>query len=247
MENVPDSGGEAFGRLAWETAYQQLSASAASAPLVIDDLEHLAVAAYLTGRYENSAGVWEQAYQAAIAAGDVARAARCAAWMVFGLINRGELARGGGWISRAQRLLDDAGVQVVEQGFLRYLTAVRLYFEGDLDGAHRGFVEACMTGEQFDDPELVALARVCVGRCLIKRGEVAAGVELLDEVIVAIAAQEVSPIAVGDVYCTAIDGCHELFDLRRVQEWTAAFSRWCEGQPELVIYHGQCLIHRASG
>lgn len=190
--------------------------------------------------------MWEQGYQAAITAGDVARAVRCAAWMVFGLMNRGELARGGGWISHSQRLLDDAGVNVVERGFLRYLGAVRLYFEGDTDSAYRGFVDACAAGEQFDDPELVALARVCVGRCLIKKGDVAEGVALLDEVIVAIAAGEVSPIAVGDVYCTAIDGCHELFDLRRVQEWTAAFSRWCESQPELVIYHGQCLIHRAE-
>lgn len=69
---------------------------------------------------------------------------------------------------------------------------------------------------------------------------------LLDEAMISITAREVSPIAVGDLYCTVIDACEELFDLRRCREWTAALTTWCEGQPELVLYRGQCLVHRAE-
>src|SRR4029450_14059269 len=75
-----------------------------------DELERLAPAAYLGGRRDEGYEKWAAAHNAYTAQGDVARAARCAFWIAFGLLNSGELARGGGWVARAQRLLDEAGV-----------------------------------------------------------------------------------------------------------------------------------------
>ena len=96
------------------------------------------------------------------------------------------------------------------------------------------------------DLDLSTLARLALGRVLIFRGDVSGGVRLLDEAMVAVNAGELSPIVVGDSYCAAIDACHDVFDVRRGQIWTAAFSRWSDTQPDLVPYAGLCLVHRSE-
>ncbi|MDP9181619.1 MAG: DNA-binding response regulator, partial [Actinomycetota bacterium] len=241
-----DRGRDAFNRQAWLRAYEDLSGADRDEPLEVEDLERLASAAYLVGHNDESSDVWARAHQECARIGEVARAARCAFWLAFALLNEGELARGGGWVDRAQRLLDERRLDCVEQGYLRYASALRSVFSGDVASALEGFTKAAGTGERFLDRELTTLARIGQGRCLIFVGEAGAGLALLDEAMVAVGAREISAIAVGDSYCTVIEGCHELFDVRRAQEWTTAFTRWCDAQPDLVLYRGQCLLHRAE-
>ncbi|MDQ3985439.1 MAG: LuxR C-terminal-related transcriptional regulator [Actinomycetota bacterium] len=239
-------GRKAFADQEWADALGHLSAAAEHSPLEIDDLEKQAAAAYLAGRADESVELWATAHRDCAQRADAARAARGAFWLAFVLLNRGELAHGGGWVDRAQRLLDAGEVDCVEHGYLRYCMALRQVFEGDVVVARAGFSAAVEIGGNFNDPQLTTLARIGEGRCLIYLGEIAKGVALLDEGMVSVGAKEVSPVAAGDAYCTVIDGCHELFDVRRTQEWTTALSLWCEAQPQLVMYRGDCFVHRAE-
>ena len=113
-------------------------------------------------------------------------------------------------------------------------------------GPRPAFAESVTVGKRFNDTDLVTMSRLGQGMCLVMQGQGPAGMALLDEVMVGVTSGEVSTMYAGIAYCTVIAGCSELFDLRRAKEWTAALSRWCDSQPDLVPYRGNCLVHRCE-
>ena len=103
------------------------------------------------------------------------RAARCAFWLAFGLLNRGELAPGGGWIARARRLLDDHELDCVEQGYLLMPLALQSIDEGDAANAYATFGQVAKVAERFRDLDLLAMARFGTGMAMLRLGETTAG------------------------------------------------------------------------
>lgn len=237
---------EAFGRQAWAAAFAGLSDADHDAPLELGDLELLAISAHMLGRVNERAAALERAHHEAVRAGDLAAAVRCAFWLGFGLIDQGEMALGGGWLARAGRLLEEGGQDLVEQGYLLVPLAFRSLGEGDAAGAFEKFDRIAALARRFGDPDLMTLSRLGRGQSLVGMGQVDRGVAFMDEAMVAVSAGEVSPLVVGIVYCAAIEAFQGLFDLRRAQEWTAALTRWCDSQPDLVPYRGRCLVYRTE-
>ncbi|MGH2450050.1 MAG: DNA-binding response regulator, partial [Candidatus Limnocylindria bacterium] len=237
---------ECYARRAWGDAYRPLSSADREAALALEDLEAAAVAAYLAGKDVESEQLWTRAHHESLRVADWGRAARCAFWLGITLMNRSERAKGGGWLARAQRVLDDSQHDCVERGYLLVPVGLRLYHQGDYPASRAAFTRAEAIGAASADTDLVTIARQCEGRVLLRMGNTAGGLALLDEAMVAVTAGEVSPIPAGIVYCSVIEACQEILDVRRAREWTAALSEWCAAQPDLVPYRGRCLVHRSE-
>jgi len=242
---VLEQGREALRRNAWATAYARLSAADRKATLGPDDLAGLSMAAHLVGKDVESLRLLERAHQGYLKQGDTLRAVRCAVWLGQTSQYRGKFAQAGGWVARAQRLLEGQE-QCVEHGYLLLPQGLRAVMQGDVAKAYETFAQAAAIGQKYSDRDLLAMALHGQGRAAIRRGEIARGVTLLDEAMVAVRTGELTPIISGIVYCGLIESCRETFDLRRAQEWTAALNDWCAAQPEMVPFQGACLLHRAE-
>jgi DNA-binding CsgD family transcriptional regulator len=239
-------GRDSYAGRAWIDAYDSLSRADRATPLGAEDLELLATAAYMLGRDAEHARALERAHHAHLAAGEALRAVRCAFWVAINLILRGEIGRATGWLGRARRLVEREGVDCVEKGYLLLPRVFEHEAAGDCAAAVAVAADAAAIGERFGDADLFALATQDQGILLIKQGWVEEGVGLLDEAMLAVTVGELSPIVSGLVYCGVIMGCQDAYETRRAREWTAAMTKWCEAQPDMVSFRGRCLVHRAE-
>jgi tetratricopeptide (TPR) repeat protein len=178
-------GREAHARRAWRQAYEALVLADQTAPLGAADLELLATSAVLLGRDDEYLSLLERAHQVHLDSGETRRAVRCAFWIGTFSAVRGETARATGWFGRAHRLLEREEGDCVERGYLLVTAMMEQEEAGDYEAAVATTVTAVEIGERFGDADLVALAMFDQGRILAEQGRIEAGLELLDEVMVA--------------------------------------------------------------
>jgi DNA-binding CsgD family transcriptional regulator len=241
-----ERGREAYARHGWAEAHTSLTRADRQGSLAPEDLELLATAAYMLGRDVEQQSALERAHMAYLERGEGLRAVQSAFWLGVHLLLRREPARANGWFARAQRLLEHEDRDCVEQGYLLVATDLQHTVAGEWPAAYAAAAAAAEVAERFGDANLLALALMDQGRHLLRQGREREGLEKLDEAMVEATAQRLSPIVTGLVYCSVIDGCQEVHELRRASEWTAALTEWCDGQPGLVPFTGTCLMHRAE-
>lgn len=230
----------------WSEAYEILSELDRRGALSPQDAELLSTAAFMLGRIDEMLSALEAAHHAYLDGDDLFPAVRTAVWLGTHLASRGKYAQASGWLERAHRLMEPVDEDRLERGYM-LLPAVFKHIDAEeYQEAAEVASEAASIGRRFRDHDLVALAMHTHGRALVRQGKAQEGLRLLDETMVAVTGERLSPMVTGLVYCSVIEGCYEIGEIRRAAEWTMALSAWCDAQPDLVAFTDQCLAHRAE-
>jgi DNA-binding NarL/FixJ family response regulator len=228
----------------WDAVYHRLT-GADLKTLSVAELEKLAEAAFWLGKPRESIAARQRAYAAYRDAGEVTNATKTA-WLLFhNYFDLDETAAASGWLKRAHRHAEAIPGEV-ESGYVALADAEWAAYQEDPDRALECAVQATETGRRFADPDLEGLGLATQGGLLIARGDVPAGLDRLDEALVAVLSDELSPFATGWVYCVLLYTCEELGDVRRAAEWTDLAVRWCEQRGQDSWYPGLCRLHQCE-
>ncbi len=158
-----------------------------------------------------------QAYLGYKAAGETQRAARLAAWLAREQVFlRGNTSAMSGWFARAESLL--AGDhESLGRGWLELYRATMLEGAGALRQVARHSLELA---RRLNDPDLEAFALVNAGYAEISLGSVEAGMQNIDEAMVAATSGEVGDLfVISEIFCVTLSACELAGDLVRTQHW----------------------------
>jgi ATP/maltotriose-dependent transcriptional regulator MalT len=233
-------------RRAWVLAFDAFKNADRACELCAEDLERFAQAAYLAGRDDDYLAALERAHHAHLGQDRRLQSVRCAFWLGLRLLFRGESGRAGGWFARAERLIESETAACAERGYLLLPAVEHAMRGGDLDKAASIAAAIVEIAERHQDEELLTCSQLDEGLIFIRQGDVARGLARLDELMLAVTANALSPIVTGLMYCAVIGACQEACAASRAREWTYALSDWCGQQPEMMAFTASCLAHRAE-
>ena len=184
-------------------------------------LEGLAEALYLEREYSASAAHYERAYsfyrreRQHMAAG---RAARTLAWITGNVL--GHWAVRSGWLARARTILEEAGQDRPERGWLLIISA---FTEPDAQVRETLLGEAIAIGRRFGDPDIEFLALSYLGGLFVMTDRVEKGMALGDEALAALCAGEPTELAtVDEIFCGLLWACELVNDVPRADQWMRA-------------------------
>lgn len=246
VESRPlDAGRAAFAEHDWERAYELLSQADAEERLGGPDLERLAKAAEWSRRFDDMLALLERAEAGYEAIGDRRAAGKVALKLARKYYNRQNDAVMGGWLARAQTLLE-GHEESAEGGLLLWMQVHGgLFMGGDPAEYIRLAEQLVELSRRLPDTDLEALGLLELGHWRIVAGDVQEGSRLLDQANALAGREEIDLEVAGTVYCSTIFACRNLGDLNRAAAWTDRSLTWCE-RNSVSGFPGLCRLHRAE-
>jgi class 3 adenylate cyclase/predicted negative regulator of RcsB-dependent stress response len=244
VQNPLEAGREAARRGAWQEAYEHLNAADQDGALGGDDLELLAHAALWTGHLGASIEFAERAYARFSEEGQNLKAAMTALSLAAEYRNKLQNSASAGWHQRAARMLEQEPESAVH-GYLELQRALMASGRGEYDGALAHIQNALDIATRHHDRDLLAQATLREGVARVNKGDVDAGLALIDEVTASAVAGDLNAMSTAIIYCNAIDTCRDLADYSRAAEWTETATRWCDRQA-IAGFPGMCRVDRAE-
>jgi class 3 adenylate cyclase len=237
-------GRDAMGRHAWAEAMESFVAADGDRGLAAEDLELLGTAAWWAGRPDEATEALERAFARFDETGQAGDAARVALSLTYQAFRRQALSIAGGWMARADHLLESdpdspTHAQAAVFQTLGALMANRLT-EG-IALADR----AMELADKHHEPNSRFLAMSFKGMGLVFSGDWQAGLVLIDEAATAASSGQLDLRVASDIYCNTIAACRNVGDLQRAGQWADESERWMRGQ-SVGGYPGICRVHRAE-
>jgi class 3 adenylate cyclase len=237
----------AFQAKRWEETRGLLTRVEANQSLTGSEHDMLGNALWWLGRQDEMISRFESAFNAYLAEGNPQAATMAA--VLLSEAQKHALAPdvSRAWERKAERLLEeDADADSIARGHLLRWQAVREIEEThDFERAMELTGKVMEIARMKEDGNLEALALQDQGRILVATGDVANGLALMDQAMLAAMAGDVTPMVVGRSYCNMLAVCEQTGDIRRAGQWSEAADRWC-AENDHGPYPGVCRIFKAE-
>src|SRR6056297_73423 len=208
-------------------------------------LELRAEALYGAGDFEGCVGSWEDLHSLLVRRGEQIEAGRVAAMVaMYLMMDTGLMAPVRGWLRCADRHLDGVNEHPV-RAIIAMVRAYERFMCGSMSEARTHATLAIELGERFGVVPAVVIGRTCSARLTIFEGDVAVGLELLDEVGALLMSGAADPLTTGMMYCEIICAAQGLLMPELAAQWTDVMEHWRHGAAVGGI-NGRCRVHRAE-
>jgi DNA-binding NarL/FixJ family response regulator len=201
----------------WERARELYGQALAEDPDDPEALDGLGMTSYwVTGEWREAIELRGRAYAEFRRRGDRCRAAGIAVALAEESRIDGNEAAAGGWLARAERLLEGVG-ECVERGWLAIERAKRSVSAAEREELAQ---EALAIARRLDDGDLEVAGLAHLGLARTMSGSIEEGMTILDEAMAAATGGEASdPLAIGETCCMTLIACDQWADFKRAAEW----------------------------